>query len=41
MCPELEYDEFIGNVLITPKEKQQYYKRMESEKIEQTAINDD
>ena len=41
MCPNLEYDEFIGNVLITPKEKQQYYKRMESEKIEQTAINDD
>ncbi|MDO9576655.1 MAG: hypothetical protein Q7J16_02090 [Candidatus Cloacimonadales bacterium] len=40
MCPDLEYDEFIGNVVVTPKEKAQYYKRRESEKQEQAAQND-
>ncbi len=40
MCPNLEYDEFIGNVVITPKEKAQYYKRREKEKQEQAAQND-
>jgi hypothetical protein len=29
MCPHLEYDEFIGNVVISPKEKAQYQKRKE------------
>jgi hypothetical protein len=31
LCPHLEFDEFIGNVVITPKEKDQYNKRQAKE----------
>ena len=31
MCPHLEYDEFIGNVVVSPQEKVQYHQHREKE----------
>lgn len=41
MCPHLEYDEFIGNVVISPKEKAQFYKRQEQTAKAQAEQNED
>lgn len=41
MCPHLEYDEFIGNVVISPKEKAQFYKRREQADRAEISQNED